>query len=250
MKDIVQTHDQSRQLQRQTPPNVSSRPAVSEIMSPHRLSDLTLPAPTIARLQKMVETNSPMNMLFYGKVGTGKTSATRLFADCAEPTLFGRAFSVGEGSEVKAEPTLLCRAFSVWEGSEVKNVESVRTNISRGLSSVGFRIFVLDGADVVPKAAQQVLPSVIDKAMCHCRFLFTVNDRSKIIPEIRSRLMPISFDTERSDREEVQERLIGRYKSKLTEYGIEYDKQRLTEIICNSLPDLRAIAQKVEFEFA
>ena len=231
MKDIFETHDQLRQLQRQAPPNVSSRPAVSEIMSPHRLSDLTLPAPMIARLQKMVETNSPMNMLFYGKVGTGKTSATRLFADCAEPTHFGRAFSV-------------------WEGSEVKNVESVRTNISRGLSSVGFKIFVLDGADVVPIAAQQVLPSIMDEAMCHCRFIFTVADDSKIIPEIRSRLMPICFDTERSDREEVQERLIGRYKSKLTEYGIEYDKQRLTEIICNSLPDLRAIAQKVEFEFA
>ena len=230
MKDIFETHDQSRQLQRQTPPNVSSRPAVSEIMSPHRLSDLTLPAPMIARLQKMVETNSPMNMLFYGKVGTGKTSATRLFADCAKP-LFGRAFSVGEGSEVK-------------------NVEPVRTNISRGLSSVGFKIFVLDGADVVPKAAQQVLPSVIDKAMCHCRFLFTVNDRSKIIPEIRSRLMPICFDVKPSDREEVQKRLIDRYEGKLAEHGIEHDKRRLIEIVDTSYPDLRSIAQKVYFEFA
>jgi DNA polymerase III delta prime subunit len=195
------------------------------------VSDLTLSQPIIDRLGKMAETNSPMSMLWYGKVGTGKTSATRLFANCAETNIFGHMFSL-------------------LDGSTVQNVDAVKTNISRWLSSIGFKIFVLDGADLVPKAAQQVLPSVMDEAMCQCRYIFTVNDRSKIIPEVRSRLMPICFDTERSDREEVQERLIGRYESQLGEYGIEYDKQRLTEIICNSFPDLRAIAQKVEFECA
>jgi replication-associated recombination protein RarA len=75
MKDIVETHDHSKQLQRQTTRNVGSRPALSEIMSPHRLSDLILPAPMIVRLRKMVETKTLMSMLFHGKVGTGKTSA-------------------------------------------------------------------------------------------------------------------------------------------------------------------------------
>ena len=203
-------------------------------MRPQRLSDLTLPAPMIERLQKMVETNSPMSMLFYGKVGTGKTSATRLFRDCAQ-------VPVGYRSG---------RLFSKWDGSGVQNVNVVRTDISRDLSFTGFNIFVLDGADVVPKAAQQVLSDLMDGHMYHCRYIFTVNDRSKIIPEIRSRLMPICFDIERSDRAEVQERLIGRYESKLAEYGIQHDKQRLIEIIGTSYPDLRSIAQKVEFEFA
>jgi DNA polymerase III delta prime subunit len=102
---------------------------------------------------------------------------------------------------------------------------------------------------LVPKAAQQVLPSLIDE-MYHCRFLFTVNDLAKIIPEIRSRLMPICFDTEPSDRAEVQRRLIDRYESKLAEYGILYDKRLLTEIIGTNFPDLRSIAQKIDFEFA
>ena len=62
--------------------------------------------------------------------------------------------------------------------------------------------------------------------------------------------MPICFDIERSDRAEVQERLIGRYESKLAEYGIQHDKRRLIEIIDTHYPDLRSIAQKVEFEFA
>ena len=171
-----------------------------------------------------------MNMLFYGGVGSGKTSAARLFEDCAEVTVFG------------------CQ-FAQWDGSAVENVAFVRTDIENYLSSTGFKIVVLDRADLVPPAAQQALPSVVEK-MYHCRFLFTVNHRSKIIPEIRSRLMPICFDIEPSDREEVHKRLIDRYESKLAECGILHDEQRLIEIINTNYPDLRSIAQKIEFEFA
>jgi DNA polymerase III delta prime subunit len=151
-------------------------------------------------------------------------------ADCGEVTVFGRGFSQ-------------------WDGSLVKNVDFVRTDLKRNLSSIGYKIVVLDGADLVPRAAQQALPSVIDE-MYHCRFLFIVNHLAKIIPEIRSRLMPICFDVKPSDREEVQKRLIDRYEGKLAEHGIEHDKRRLMEIIGTNYPDLRSIAQKVDFEFA
>ena len=62
--------------------------------------------------------------------------------------------------------------------------------------------------------------------------------------------MPICFDIEPSDREEVHKRLIDRYESKLAECGIMHDEQRLIEIINTNYPDLRSIAQKIEFEFA
>jgi hypothetical protein len=62
--------------------------------------------------------------------------------------------------------------------------------------------------------------------------------------------MPICFDIKPSDRAEVQKRLIARYETKLAEYGIQHDKQRLIEIVDTSYPDLRSIAQKVYFEFA
>jgi DNA polymerase III delta prime subunit len=117
------------------------------------------------------------------------------------------------------------------------------------LSSWGAKIVLLDRADLVPKGAQQALPSVIDE-MYHCRFLFTVNHLAKIIPEIRSRLMPICFDIEPSDRAEAQGRLIDRYESKLAEYGIEHDKQRLIEIIGTDYSDLRSIAKTIDFELA
>ena len=230
MSDIVETQDHSKLKQCQETENIRQKRSLPEIMRPQTVNDLTLQRPIIARLQKMVETKSAMNMVFYGKVGTGKTSAARLFADCAEVTVFGRQFSE-------------------WDGSAVKNVDFVSTDMKNCLSCVGYKIVVLDGADLVPEAAQQALPSVIDE-MYHCRFLFIVNHLAKIIPEIRSRLMPICFDVKPSDREEVQKRLIDRYEGKLAEHGIEHDKRRLIEIVDTSYPDLRSIAQKVEFEFA
>jgi DNA polymerase III delta prime subunit len=230
MNDIVEAHDHSKLEQCQEPENIGPKRPLSEILRPQTVNDLTLSRPIIDRLGKMVETKSVMNMVFYGKVGTGKTSAAGLFADCAEVTFFGRQFSQ-------------------LDGSVVKNVDFVRTHITNYLSSEGFKIVVLDGADLVPPAAQQELPGVIDK-MRHCRFLFTVNHLAKIIPEIRSRLMPICFDIERSDREEVQKRLIDRYERKLAECGILHDEQRLIEIINTNYPDLRSIARKLDFEFA
>jgi DNA polymerase III delta prime subunit len=231
VSDIVETHDRSKLQRQQGPQNIGPKRSLSEILCPQTVSDLTLQRPIIDRLRKMIETKAVMNMVFYGKVGTGKTSATRLFADCGEVTFFGRGFSQGDGSLVK-------------------NVDFVRTDLKRGLSSWGSKIVVLDGADLVPKAAQQALPSVMDDEMYHCRFLFVVNHLAKLIPEIQSRLMPICFDIKPSDREEVQKRLIDRYEGKLAEHGIEHDKRRLMEIIGTNYPDLRSIAQKVDFEFA
>ena len=52
---------------------------VSEILRPQALSDLTLPTPTIHRLQRVIESGAKVNMLFYGPPGSGKTSTARIF---------------------------------------------------------------------------------------------------------------------------------------------------------------------------
>ncbi len=233
MSDIVEANDRSELEQCQEPQSIRQKQSLSEILRPQALSDLTLPTPTIDRLQKMIETNSIMNMLFYGKVGTGKTSAAHLFEDSADTPIFG-------GGPM----------FMQLDGSSAEDVDFVRKNIQNSLGSAGFKICFLDRADLVPKAAQQAMPSVIEDKSHHCRFLLAVNDPSKIIPEIRSRLMPICFNIKPSDREEVQKRLLDRYASKLAEYGVRHDKQRLTEIIGDNYPDLRSIMKKIEFEFA
>ena len=58
------------------------KPLVSEILRPQALSDLTLPTPTILRLQRVIESGSMVNMLFYGPPGSGKTSTAENLYEC------------------------------------------------------------------------------------------------------------------------------------------------------------------------
>ena len=55
------------------------KPLLAEILRPQTLSDLTLPTPTIQRLQRVIESGSMVNMLFHGPLGSGKTSAAKIF---------------------------------------------------------------------------------------------------------------------------------------------------------------------------
>ena len=57
------------------------KPLLAEILRPKALSDLTLPTPTIERLQRVIESGSMVNMLFHGPLGSGKTSAAEIFMD-------------------------------------------------------------------------------------------------------------------------------------------------------------------------
>ena len=50
----------------------ASHQLVSELLRPQQLGDLTLPKRIIDRLQRMIETDSVMNMLFHGEPGLGQ----------------------------------------------------------------------------------------------------------------------------------------------------------------------------------
>jgi replication-associated recombination protein RarA len=82
------------------------RTLLSELLRPQQLGDLTLPQRVVGRLQMMVETQSLMNMLFYGKPGAGKTSAARILINA-----LGREDSI----EI--------------DGSSATGVDSVRVSI-------------------------------------------------------------------------------------------------------------------------
>ena len=233
--DNVEARDHSGQCHEQ-----DAKQSLLEIMRPRTLSDLALPTRITERLQRMIEKDSIMNMLFYGKIGTGKTSAALQFDSGADRWIM-------RGS---------AHLFMQWDGLDLKNVDFVKKDMKRSLYSAdlflgdNFKICFIDRADLIPEKAQQAIPSVMDDLSGHCRFIFAVNYPSKIIPEIRSRLMPVCFDIKPCEREEVQERLIDRYERKLAENGIVPDKRRLAEIVAADYPDLRSITKKIEFELA
>jgi replication-associated recombination protein RarA len=200
------------------------KPLVSEILRPQALSDLTLPTPTILRLQRVIESGSMVNMLFYGPPGSGKTSTARIFMNA-----IGGAKTINRSSETS--PDLAKR---------IKNF----------LSCVGANICFVDEAHLISKVDQTALPALIDWFSGKRRFLFAATDITKLMPAIRSRLTEISFEVPPEDSEEVHKRLMERYENMLSANGFTFDKVRLEQIIEANFPDLRSIANRIEFEFA
>jgi DNA polymerase III delta prime subunit len=203
---------------------------VSELLRPQRLGDLTLPQRFIDRLQRMADSEEIMNMVFYGAPGLGKTSAARVIT-----------------TEIGADVYEL-------NGSSLNGIDAIRKTVESFALSVSFKnkmkICFIDEADFLSINAQALLRHLIERSYSNCRFLFTVNDISKLIPAIQSRMMAICFDILPADRAEVQRTLLDRYENRLPELGISFDKERLNEIVGIFYPDLRSIANHIEFEFA
>ena len=51
---------------------------LSELLRPTEFADLIQPPELIRRLERMVAQRAPLNMLFYGRPGLGKTSAAQI----------------------------------------------------------------------------------------------------------------------------------------------------------------------------
>ena len=201
---------------------------ISETLRPKNFDELVLDKQVIDKLQKMHDTHNVMNMIFYGKPGSGKTSAARIFADSPEfDTL-----------------TL--------NGSLETKIETVRTKIINFATSMSLyshhKICFIDEADYLSKSAQASLRGVIEDTSKNCRYIFTANDTSKMHPALLSRLLPICFDMTPMQIEGE----LKRYKERVIEFMIQsattVDASRVCRIIEMNFPDYRTIANKLEFE--
>jgi replication-associated recombination protein RarA len=202
-------------------------PIFSEVLRPTEFADLIQPSAMVQRLERMAEQRTPMNMLFYGRPGVGKTTAARILvnkldADCYEIN-----------------------------GSMETGIENVRKNIEMFCKSMSLfsamKVCFIDECEYLSMNAQASLRGLIEECD-HVRFLLTANDIKKMHPALKSRCLPICFDVGPIEAPEVIARLMPRYQEKLRQLGCEIDAQRLHEILCTSFPDLRAVANRLEFE--
>jgi replication-associated recombination protein RarA len=196
---------------------------LSDILRPQVLSDLTLPTRTIRALERAMTSGSIVNMLFHGPLGSGKTSAARILMDA-----IGKDMTINRSSETR--PRL---------------AERIESFVYRCRGKIVF----IDEAQFISTRDQRVLPDIIDCFSRECLFFVAATEIKKLIPTLRSRLMEISFEVAPEDREEVQKRLMERYENMLPANGYRLDKLRLEQIIEANFPDLRSIANNIEFGF-
>jgi replication-associated recombination protein RarA len=203
---------------------------ISEYLRPKSFPEMMLPNQLKIRLQKMLDEQNVMNMIFHGKPGSGKTSAARIICD-------DEKFDV-----LKIN------------GSLLTGIDIVRNKIQNFAYSMSLmnqkKIVFIDEADYMSKNAQASMRGLIEETSINCRYIFTANELSKIHNALCSRLIPICFDLTSAQTESALEEYVKVTLEKLKQRTQTIDAQRVETIIRHYYPDHRSIANHLEFEFS
>ncbi|KAG0299620.1 Subunit of heteropentameric Replication factor C (RF-C), partial [Dissophora globulifera] len=148
---------------------------------PVTLDDLVSHKDITTTIERFIDENRVPHMLFYGPPGTGKTST---ILACARK-LYGPSWK-----SMTMEASL--------NASDDRGIDVVREQIknfasTKKMFSSGFKLIILDEADMMTQTAQNALRRVVEKYTRNVRFCIICNYVSKIIPALQSRCTRFRF---------------------------------------------------------
>ncbi|KZP19391.1 P-loop containing nucleoside triphosphate hydrolase protein [Athelia psychrophila] len=160
---------------------------------PVTLDDVVSHKDITGTIEKFIEKNRLPHLLFYGPPGTGKTStilavARRIYGPEYRKQILELNASDDRGIDVVR--------------AQIKNFAETRTLFARG-----YKLIVLDEADMMTQAAQAALRRVIEQYTRNVRFCIICNYVNKITPAIQSRCTRFRFSP--LPMVEVEKRLVG-----------------------------------------
>ncbi|ESK85163.1 dna replication factor [Moniliophthora roreri MCA 2997] len=160
------------------PPDNENLPWV-EKYRPTTLDDVVSHKEITSTIEKFIEKNRLPHLLFYGPPGTGKTStilavARRIYGANYKKQILELNASDDRGIDVVRE--------------QIKQFAETRT-----LFSKGFKLIILDEADMMTQAAQAALRRIIEQYTKNVRFCIICNYVNKITPAIQSRCTRFRF---------------------------------------------------------
>ncbi|KAG0214308.1 hypothetical protein BGX28_002416 [Mortierella sp. GBA30] len=146
---------------------------------PVTLDDLVSHKDITSTIERFIDENRLPHMLLYGPPGTGKTStilacARKLYGPMWKSMTMELNASDDRGIEVVRE--------------QIKNFASTKK-----IFSSGFKLIILDEADMMTQTAQNALRRVVEKYTRNVRFCIICNYVSKIIPALQSRCTRFRF---------------------------------------------------------
>lgn len=148
---------------------------------PRTLADIINQEAVVTSLQTMVKTRMAPHMLFAGPPGVGKTATAHAFA----ADLFGpRYIDDGHFLEINA--------------SDERGIDVIREKVKGfartvPMGGIGFKILLLDEADMLTADAQHAFRRVMEQFSATCRFILAANYANRIIEPIQSRCAVFKF---------------------------------------------------------
>lgn len=194
---------------------------------PHTIADCILPKNQQDTFAEFVKKGEVPNMILSGTSGVGKTTVARAMCE-----------------EIGCD-------YIIINGSEDSGIDMLRTKLRQFASSVSFsgkvKVAIIDEADYLnPNSTQPAFRGFIEEFSKNCRFIFTCNNKNKIIPQLHSRATVIDFKIEKSDRPKMAAKFMARVQHILAAEGIVGEEAVVAELLKKYFPDYRRILGELQ----
>ena len=197
---------------------------------PKKIRDCILPEDTKKTFSEFLKQKQIPNLLLSGTAGTGKTTVAR--ALCEE---LGADYIIINGSD---------------EGRQIDTLRNKIKNFASTVSlteSSAHKVVIVDEADYMnADSVQPALRNFIETFHSNCRFIFTCNYKSKILPALHSRCTVIDFAIKNGQKVKTAQALLKRLGKILEEEKIKYDNKVLAELIQKHYPDFRRTINELQ----
>jgi DNA polymerase III delta prime subunit len=195
----------------------------SQKYRPTVFKDVILPTNLKDRLEKVINQNGGISLLFWGRPGCGKTTV-------------GQLINPSETYQIDCTTS-----------RSIEMVRSLERYCSTFSLEGGRKLVLLDEADHLPKDAQNAFRGVIEKFSISTDFVMTANNPNTLSEPIRSRCLPVHFDV--SSDLSIEQKYVERVSEVLVSEGItDFDIERVREIVKKNFPDLRRTLKQIQFE--
>ena len=197
---------------------------------PKKIRDCILPEDTKKTFTEFLKQKEIPNLLLSGTAGTGKTTVAR--ALCEE---LGTDYIIIKGSD------------------EGRQIDTLRHKIKNFASTVSLteqsahKVVIVDEADYMnADSVQPALRNFIETFHSNCRFIFTCNYKSKILPALHSRCTVIDFAIKNGQKVKTAQALLKRLGKILEQEEVKYDNKVLAELIQKHYPDFRRTINELQ----